>query len=381
MANKTNQDNPHNMSSEPVKEAYTLSAQDAERLYNEIKEQMGITVLRPTVSVSDIAKKHGVSIEYVENQLKKGAAIEHEHLGANVDNINAESIALHHLDEDIEHYKVYESNQTEQSKSASDVHFGSGGQIKHVSGNAGGYLVGHSHANGGIKAINKSNGQHLEMEGGEVVITKNAVNDPEKREFEGKMMTNREILSHINESGGGVSFEEGGEIQARCACDSRSYTYKGSKMEMGAILADMNQNGDEYYQREYMHKMLKSYKSKHIPRDLSIWLAHSELVYAQIPHTILYGGFMLNDKFYGGYPYIQLIDGTIIDYYADMYLQTYEENPVAPTGWGRIYHGAEINISVLSLEEMADLLSSVALRKKDTIVTYVKRFAIDGLTK
>lgn len=84
--------------------------------------------------------------------------------------------------------------------------------ITHKSGNAGGLLVGNRHSEGGIKAINKSTNTPLEMEGGEVVITRNAVSDDKKREFEGEMLTNREILSKINEEGGGVSFEEGGEV-------------------------------------------------------------------------------------------------------------------------------------------------------------------------
>src|SRR6056300_1535277 len=85
-------------------------------------------------------------------------------------------------------------------------------EIKHNQGEAGGYLVGRRHSTGGIKAINKSTGQPLEMEGGEVVITRNAVSDPTKRSFNGKMMTNREILSNINQSGGGVAFADGGEV-------------------------------------------------------------------------------------------------------------------------------------------------------------------------
>ena len=94
--------------------------------------------------------------------------------------------------------------------------FKEGGEIKHISGEAGGYLVGKRHSEGGIKAINKSTGQPLEMEGGEVVITRNAVSDTQKYEFEGEMLTNREILSKINEGGGGVAFADGGEVCHVC---------------------------------------------------------------------------------------------------------------------------------------------------------------------
>lgn len=128
-------------------------------------------------------------------------------------------------------------------------------EVKHISGEAGGYLVGRRHSNGGIKAINKSTGQPLEMEGGEVVITRDAVSDPEKRSFNGKMMTNREILSAINQSGGGVAFEEGGQVPesmhfdmesefeyggaTMCGCDlaqKMSKSYSTPKLEEGGLI-------------------------------------------------------------------------------------------------------------------------------------------------
>lgn len=103
-------------------------------------------------------------------------------------------------------------------------------EIKHISGSAGGFLVGRSHANNGIKAINKSTGLPLEMEGGEVVITKTAVDDDELREFEGEMLTNRQILSKINESGGGVSFALGGDIPTELYFTGNSYKYGGDTL-------------------------------------------------------------------------------------------------------------------------------------------------------
>ena len=87
----------------------------------------------------------------------------------------------------------------------------------HKSGSAGGLLVGNRHSEGGIKAINNSTGQPLEMEGGEVVITRDAVSDPTPVEFEGKKMTKREVLSEINQSGGGVAFADGGVVGEKTA--------------------------------------------------------------------------------------------------------------------------------------------------------------------
>ena len=119
--------------------------------------------------------------------------------------------------------------------------FKEGGEIKHISGKVGGYLVGKRHSEGGIKAFNKSTGQPLEMEGGEVVITRNAVSSGEKHEFEGQMLTNREILSKINESGGGVSFEDGGEV---CHVCDAEYNYKGKKMKDIDIFKEMAKGGE-----------------------------------------------------------------------------------------------------------------------------------------
>ncbi len=117
-------------------------------------------------------------------------------------------------------------------------------EIKHNQGDAGGYLVGNRHSEGGIKAINKSTGQPLEMEGGEVVITRNAVSDPKKRSFNGKMMTNREILSAINESGGGVAFEEGGEVPSSIDYVDMVFEYDGERLDSKKVLEKMASGGE-----------------------------------------------------------------------------------------------------------------------------------------
>lgn len=94
----------------------------------------------------------------------------------------------------------------------------------------GGYFVGKTHSKGGIQMINKSTGQPLEVQGSEVIITAPAVADQTKREFEGKMMTNREILSAINEKGGGVAFAKGGDIPKKIKRTGASYNYGGQTM-------------------------------------------------------------------------------------------------------------------------------------------------------
>ena len=91
--------------------------------------------------------------------------------------------------------------------------------IKTNDGKKGGFFEGRSHAEGGIKAINVDTNTPLEVESNEVVINKKSVLDKTLHNFNGKKMTNREILSHINQAGGGVAFENGGETDCGCSHD------------------------------------------------------------------------------------------------------------------------------------------------------------------
>lgn len=109
-------------------------------------------------------------------------------------------------------------------------------------GTMGGFLVGRLHKENGIKAVNKSNGQPLEMQGNEVVITAPAVADQSKREFEGQMMTNRQILSKINSDGGGVSFADGGEIPAKIHVSDKQYNFDGNNEDDIQIVRKLGHN-------------------------------------------------------------------------------------------------------------------------------------------
>ena len=106
----------------------------------------------------------------------------------------------------------------------------------------GGYFVGKLHKDGGIKMVNKSTGQPLEVQGAEVIITAPAVNDQTKREFEGKMMTNREILSKINSDGGGVSFADGGDIPAKIHTTDCEYKFGGKVVKDTDIAHSLGMN-------------------------------------------------------------------------------------------------------------------------------------------
>lgn len=123
-----------------------------------------------------------------------------------------------------------------------------GQTIIHDKGTQGGYFVGRLHKENGIKGINKTTGQPIEVQGGEVIITAPAVADQTKREFEGQMLTNREILSKINEKGGGVSFEQGGDVPNELYYTGSSYNYGGKTMTDYEIMQAMNGCGcnEEY---------------------------------------------------------------------------------------------------------------------------------------
>jgi hypothetical protein len=142
-----------------------------------------------------------------------------------------------------------------------------GQTIIHDKGTQGGYFVGKLHKEGGIKGINKSTGQPIEVQGGEVIITAPAVADQTKREFEGQMLTNREILSKINEKGGGVSLENGGEIYF----NGSSYNYGGKTMTDYEIMQSMNDCGckHEYNDGGKTDLVDESKKGDHPARDLN----------------------------------------------------------------------------------------------------------------
>ena len=210
------------------------------------KQYMADGGLTKSLAIADIHKKYPeLPKKYINAQLYIGMKFEMEHT-ENPD--VAKKIALDHLNESPFYYEYL--TKMERQLEGLDVKkhyeevkdYAKGGEINpdnkgvkdyfaHGSGNVGGVLVGKRHSEGGIKAVNKSTNQPLEMEGGEVVITRNAVSDNEKREFEGEMLTNREILSRINESGGGVSFADGGDIPESINTIGKEYAYGGKMVK------------------------------------------------------------------------------------------------------------------------------------------------------
>ncbi len=117
---------------------------------------------------------------------------------------------------------------------------------QHKDGKVGGVLVGRKHRDGGIKIKNISTGEPIEAEGGEVIITANAVSDQTRHNFNGRKMSNLEILSSINESAGGVAFyKQGGRVEGpvKCGCTGKHHMYNGEKLSDREILKRMAEGG------------------------------------------------------------------------------------------------------------------------------------------
>ena len=239
-----------------------------------------VNILKPTLTIEQIAKKHNVHEGYIENQLDKGKEHELEH--TNNEKV-AEKIALHHLAETPDYYEKLETLNLEdgaeimvdiepieylnlQKKEAEQVLMCSDTKIfkamickskiemaeknmdatenpleknvwnecviiwKNCMNNIvknnipkmkeggqpcgcgkiyskGGLAYGNSHDKGGMPMVVKSTGQNIEIEGGEGVINKRSMQMTKKVEFEGKRMTPCEVISKINQMGGGVKFK------------------------------------------------------------------------------------------------------------------------------------------------------------------------------
>lgn len=141
-----------------------------------------------------------------------------------------------------------------------------GGDVAGNNGNQGtaakgGMATGRSHAEGGIKGINKATGQPLEFEGGEVIITKPAVEDTTKHEFEGEMLTNRQILSKINSDGGGVAFADGGEVK-EFYYTGKKYSFGGETIEDYQIVNRLQQSYDDRGISPLFKKLLQKIDGK-----------------------------------------------------------------------------------------------------------------------
>jgi hypothetical protein len=240
--------------------------------------------LKKPMSVSEISQEHGVSTQYIDNQLVSGIKHELEHTD---DEGIAKIIALHHIAEKPNYYELVEKykledggqpskfwHQSEQYEIADFIknermateellcsadtriakaiicrakidiaeqkeqkaqnfeeknawsevkhlweeclkdikngvvyEYKDGGECGCMSYKDGGLAYGNSHDKGGMPLQVKSTGQNIEIEGGEGVINKRSMQMSKKLDFQGKKMTPCQIVSKINEMGGGVKFK------------------------------------------------------------------------------------------------------------------------------------------------------------------------------
>jgi hypothetical protein len=250
-------------------------------------------ILKPTLTIQEIAEKHNEDIDYVIDQLVKGTEHEMEH----TDNIDvAKKIALHHVAETPDYYEklekmgledggelpeevILEDNSTpveieiieylkqQMAESTEVLHCNDSRVFKTmicktkieiaekrlsetenpeeqnvwnecilIWSNAmtdifennipvreykdggtpcgcgsvyekGGLAYGNSHDKGGMPLEVSSTGQKIEIEGGEGVVNKRSMQMNKKLDFQGKKYTPCEVVSKINEMGGGVKFK------------------------------------------------------------------------------------------------------------------------------------------------------------------------------
>jgi len=249
-------------------------------------------ILKPTLTIQEIAEKHNEDIDYVIDQLVKGTEHEMEH----TDNIDvAKKISLHHVAETPDYYEKLEKMELEDGGETEEVilednstlveieiieylkqQMAESQEIMHCNDSRvfktmicktkieiaekrlsetenpeeqnvwneciiiwsdtmkdifennipvreykdggtpcgcgsvyekGGLAYGNSHDKGGMPLEVSSTGQKIEIEGGEGVVNKRSMQMNKKIDFQGKKYTPCEVVSKINEMGGGVKFK------------------------------------------------------------------------------------------------------------------------------------------------------------------------------
>ena len=250
-------------------------------------------ILKPTLSISEIAEKHNVDVDYVLEQLIKGSEHELEHTerndiakrialhhisetpdyyekldemdleeGAEIEEIILEDNTLDNIEVDIQEYLMQQNAEAQEVMSCSDSRifktmicktkieiaqnrlencdnpeeqncwnecmiiwtdcldnivennipvreYKDGGTPCGCSKmyEKGGLAYGNSHDKGGMPLEVSSTGQKIEIEGGEGVVNKRSMQITKKVDFQGRKLTPCEVVSKINEMGGGVKFK------------------------------------------------------------------------------------------------------------------------------------------------------------------------------
>ena len=149
--------------------------------------------------------------------------------------------------------KLTENNAKKSPQGGVLVGKKDGQTIIYDDGKVGGWFVGKTHKEGGIQGIDKTSGQPIEVQTGEVIITAPALADQTPREFQGKMLTNRQILSKINSDAGGVAFaEDGMEIPSKILFKGSSYKYGDKMMSDKEIADEINKCGCDHDEKKHL---------------------------------------------------------------------------------------------------------------------------------
>jgi hypothetical protein len=176
-------------------------------------------------SLKDISKKSGVSLKGLQQIYNKG-------IGAF--KTNPESVRKN----------VSSKEQWAMGRVYSAVMGGKASRIdkKELEMEKGGLFVGKSHAEGGIPVKVKSTGQDIEVEGGEIIINKRNSASTKKNTFNGKEMTNCEVLSEINQ-------QNGNGVKINCdSIEGKKYKHKdGGRLAKGGELEEIDKIFDDYY--------------------------------------------------------------------------------------------------------------------------------------
>ena len=190
------------------------------------------------------------------------------------------------------------------------------------------------------------------MEGGEVVITKPAVEDRSLREFEGEMLTNRQILSRINQSGGGVAFEDGGEVPSEMHLMGKIYKYGGKTMTDREIVKMMAMGGfSELPNSDSINMTLASVGITNNP------LADARIVQRvlhdiDVTGYIMYGDAYYNGKRFNGRIWVELPDGRVVDINANEILGKSVERVFMPEKYEIEYYGTNYDVLPLLSDEV-----------------------------
>lgn len=367
--------------------------------FNKVKAEMGMSVLKPEVPVDQIAKEQGVSVSKVKEELKQGTKVESEH--TNVEKA-ARAVASQHLQERIDYYDKLDQLEKSPIKKDSGGYIVSekgGKEIAHNNADMGGILVGRRHSQGGIKGRNKGSNQHIEVEGGEIVVSSKAVGASDSHTFNGKSMSNREILSFLNTEGGGVAFKAGGETDKPIEYEGgeviltrgvlknpKKYEFNGRMMTSKEIASAINEKhtgvsfdegGDvpevevemSYDKVSDIHSLVDylfdAYDLKTLPVYLRTLILHSKMVGMEIPHITKRGGVVHNNMVYGIYDYIEMHDGRIVDYFVSDFV---------PASHGFNHFGEYKQLPLLTEYEVKDLLEAHLIKDIKLIEYYCIKY-------